>query len=147
MGYVPDGMTQEQYKKLKEKERQEQAKKKLGAFGIQTFKSRSLQSFQKDLEAGKAGHLMPVLDAKKQLQEGKIKKEDIPYMQRLGSWDDSDVGKKKKWSKDDEKYNQNEKPFGLDWKGASTRSGPPQRNPPKTTAKPSPPPKKMFGIF
>jgi len=97
MGYVPDGMSPEQYKKLKEKEREESKKKRFGAFGPQTFKSRSLQSFQKDMEKGEVSHLMPVMNAKERIKKGELKEEDIPYMQRLGSWDNSDVkGAKKK---------------------------------------------------
>lgn len=75
-------MSPEEYKKLKEKENAEKAKKKFGAFGPQSFKSRSLQSFQTDLEKGKAGHLMPVFNAKEKLKAGQLKQEDIPYMQR-----------------------------------------------------------------
>jgi len=97
VGYVPDGMSPEQYKKLKEKEREESKKKRFGAFGPQTFKSRSLQSFQKDMEKGEVSHLMPVMNAKERIKKGELKEEDIPYMQRLGSWDNSDVkGAKKK---------------------------------------------------
>jgi hypothetical protein len=74
VGYVPDGMSPEQYRKLKDKEAADVKSKKFGAYGPQSFKSRSLQSFQKDLEAGKAGHLMPVFDAKEKLKKGLIKK-------------------------------------------------------------------------
>ena len=81
-GYVPDGMTPEQWNKMQAKERAETAKKNFAAFGPQTFKSRSLQSFQKELEKGKAAHLMPVFNAKEKLKAGTLRKEDIPYMQR-----------------------------------------------------------------
>ena len=38
-----------------------------------------------------AGHLMPMMNAKEKLKKGAIKEEDIPYMQRGGSWDNADV--------------------------------------------------------
>ena len=82
MAYIPDGMTPEQWRRLKEEEAKAQAKKKLGAYGPQTFQSRSMAAFQKDLEAGKTGHLMPVFNAKDKVKKGQIKAEDIPYMQR-----------------------------------------------------------------
>jgi hypothetical protein len=75
-------MTPEQWRKLKENEKSAKAKKNFGAFGPQSFKSRSLQAFQQDLEKGKAGHLLPVFNAKEKVKQGKIKQEDIPYMQR-----------------------------------------------------------------
>jgi hypothetical protein len=80
--YIPDGMTPEQWRKFKENEKSANAKKNFGAFGPQSFKSRSLQAFQQDLEKGKAGHLLPVFNAKEKVKQGKIKQEDIPYMQR-----------------------------------------------------------------
>lgn len=142
-------MSKEQYEKLKAKEAEELKKKKFGAYGPQSFKSRSLQSFQKDLEAGKTGHLMPVFNAKEKLQKGLIKKEDIPYMQRMGSWDGSDVGMKKKWSVDDKKYNANAKENTVDWSGTKQQfTGPTSRTtttgPKKQTGEK---PKKFFGLF
>ena len=128
-GYVPDGMTPEQYRKLVEKEKAAMKEKKLGAFGPQSFKSRSLLAFQTDLEKGKAGHLMPVLNAQEKLKAGKIKKEDIPYMQRLGSWDGSDIGKKTtKGNEKDKMYNANARPGGMDWLGRNPPSGPNKAN-------------------
>jgi len=41
VGYVPDGMTPEQYRKLKEKEQEEKKAKKFGAFGPQVRKERN----------------------------------------------------------------------------------------------------------
>jgi hypothetical protein len=58
VGYVPDGMSPDQYKKLKEKEELDAKKKNFAAFGPQSFRSRSLQSWHKDMEKGEAGHLM-----------------------------------------------------------------------------------------
>ena len=75
-------MSPEQWRKLKKKETAEKSKKKFGAYGPQSFKSRSLQSFQEDLEKGRAGHLLPVFNAKEKVKRGQLKAEDIPYMQR-----------------------------------------------------------------
>jgi hypothetical protein len=38
------------------------------------------------LERGEATHMMPVENAKEKLRKKEIKLEDIPYMQRGGSW-------------------------------------------------------------
>jgi hypothetical protein len=38
-----------------------------------------------------AGHLMPMFNAKDKLKKGAIKPQDIPYMQRGGSWDNTDI--------------------------------------------------------
>ncbi|KAH8070331.1 hypothetical protein JL721_5094 [Aureococcus anophagefferens] len=72
--YVPSGMTAEQYKKLKDKENADKKKKNFGLGGARGFESRSMNSFVKDLEAGKAKHLMP----------------------RGGSWKNTDLTKGKK---------------------------------------------------
>lgn len=78
--YIPAGFTKESWEAFKKKE----AKKKenLGMLGPKGFESRSLQSFQEALERGEAGHLMPMFNAKEKLKSGRIKTEDIPYMQR-----------------------------------------------------------------
>merc|ERR1712028_24355 len=49
---------------------------------------------------------MPVFNAKAKLARGEIKLEDIPYMQRGGSWDNSDVkgARKNKWTQADASY-------------------------------------------
>ena len=132
VGYVPSGMSPEEYKKLKAKEQKASKGKNLGAFGPQTFKSRSMQAFQKDLEAGKATHLLPVFNAKEKIKRGELREEDIPYMQRGGSWDNSDVkGAKKKmsWNMFDQNYDANADQRGVDWSGRNPRSGPQQRKP------------------
>jgi hypothetical protein len=148
VGYVPDGMSPEQYRKMKEQEKNSIKGKNLGTYGPQTFKSRSMLSFQKDLEAGKAKHLMPVFNAQEKLKKGIIKKEDIPYMQRMGAWDNSDLGKKngKQWRPEDKQYNQNQKENTFDWSGKQNKFGPGGIN-----RKPQPaqeaPKKKLFGMF
>lgn len=83
-GYVPDGLSAEQWKKIQAKEREKT--KNLGKLGPRGFKSRSFQSFQEALERGEATHLMPVMNAKERVRKGEIKAEDIPYMQRGGNW-------------------------------------------------------------
>ncbi|CAM9342311.1 unnamed protein product [Discosporangium mesarthrocarpum] len=98
MGYVPDGLSPDEWKKIQAKEKQ--AKTNLGRVGPNRFKSRSFQAWQ---ESG-AGHLFPV-DPRK-VKSGEVKAEDVPYMQRGGAWDDSDIKnvKKKAWSQTDKAY-------------------------------------------
>lgn len=98
-------MTAAQWKKHQEEEKKKKKGKNFAATGPQSFKSRSLQSFQKDLEEGKASHLMPAMFAKDRVKKGELKAEDVPYMQRGGNWDNSDVkgAKKKKWNEIDKK--------------------------------------------
>ena len=87
--YVPDGMTAEQWAKVKAKEK---TKGNLGANGPRGYRSRSFESYQKSLESGdKTAKNMPVFFAKEKLARGEITKADIPYMQRGGSWDNSDI--------------------------------------------------------
>lgn len=78
MGYVPDGMTPAQWKKYQEEEKRKLKSKNFAATGPQSFKSRSLQAFQTDLEKGKADHLLPVMFAKDRVKKGELKPEDIP---------------------------------------------------------------------
>jgi hypothetical protein len=63
-----------------------QSLSQLYQFIISGFKSRSFQSFQEALERGETTHMMPVENAKEKLARKEIKLEDIPYMQRGGSW-------------------------------------------------------------
>jgi hypothetical protein len=86
MGYVPDGFTAESYKKFKEEEAKKK-QKNLGRLGPRGFKSRSMQAFQEAMERGEAEHLLPVFNAEERIKKGELKPEDIPYMQRGGSWD------------------------------------------------------------
>lgn len=136
--YVPDGFTKESYAKFKADEaKKKQKKKNLGELGPKGFQSRSFQSFQEALERGEAKHLMPVTNAKKRIAAGELREEDIPYMQRGGKWDNTDVkgAKKVLWSKSDKSYakggyakEQSVSIFGsgagLDWTGKRDRTGP-----------------------
>uniref|UniRef100_A0A6U3BRN0 Uncharacterized protein n=1 Tax=Entomoneis paludosa TaxID=265537 RepID=A0A6U3BRN0_9STRA len=136
--YVPDGFTPESYKKFKEAEAKKLQKQNLGKLGPKGFKSRSFQSFQEALERGEADHLMPVFNAKERVKKGELRTEDIPYMQRGGSWDNSDVKNaknKKRWLSSDKEYaNGGYKKeqsvsvlgfgSGLDWTGKGARTGP-----------------------
>lgn len=142
-GYVPSGFTAEQYKQFKEKEaKKARDKKNLGGSGPRGFKSRSLRSFQEAMEKGEASHLMPMFNAKEKIKRGEIRKEDIPYMQRGGSWDNSDVKgarNKKKWLASDKQYSsggyKKEQSVsilgtgqGLDWTGKRNKSTPATSN-------------------
>jgi hypothetical protein len=82
---VPDGFTAESYKAFKEAEAAKK-KKNLGRLGPRGFQSRSMQAFQEALERGEAEHLLPVFNAEERVKKGELKREDIPYMQRGGSW-------------------------------------------------------------
>ena len=79
VGYVPSGFsTPHEWHEFQRKEAAEQQKKDFAAYGPTTFKSRSLQSFQEDLKAGKVTHLFPEMFAKQKLKRGLIKEEDVP---------------------------------------------------------------------
>ena len=136
-GYVPDGFTAASWKKYQQDEKKKSATKNLGGLGPRGFKSRSFQSFHEALERGEAEHLLPVLNAKQRIQKGELKPEDVPYMQRGGAWDNSDVkgAKKARWLSSDKEYasggyrkEQSVSIFGvgegLDWTGTRGRSGP-----------------------
>ena len=70
-------------------------KKNFGAGGARGFESRSMASFMKAQERGEAEHLFPV-DPEK-VKTGEIPLKDVPYMQRGGSWTNSDLTGKKGW--------------------------------------------------
>lgn len=79
-------MSKEQWKKLKEQEKNKNKGKNLGKTGITSFKSRSFAEWQK--AGGK--NLFPV-DPKKAKSA-----KDVPYMQRPGGMpDDSDLKENK----------------------------------------------------
>ena len=133
--YIPSGLTPEEWAAQKKKDKKTQ---NLGGVGPRGFKSRSMQSFQEAMERGEAKHLMPMFNAKEKLRKGKIRKEDIPYMQRGGSWDNTDVKgarNQKKWLKSDKAYSaggyKKEQSVsilgygdGLDWTGGRAKRGP-----------------------
>lgn len=131
--YVPDGLSAAEYNKIKQQDKKK-AGKDLGKLGPRGFKSRSMQAWQEAYESGQAGHTFAPIDYKKLLRQGKIKKEDVPYMVRGGSWDNSDVkgAKKLSWSKKDKEYAnggyKKEQSVsilgsgpGFDWTGKQTR--------------------------
>lgn len=105
--YVPDGLTPEQWNKIKKQEQEKNKGKDLGRLGPRGFKSRSMEAWQKAYERGEAGHAFAPLNYKQKLQQGLLKPQDIPYMLRQnGSWDNSDVkgAKKMRWLKEDREY-------------------------------------------
>ena len=104
--YVPDGLTAEQYQKLKQKEAAKNQGKNLGALGPRGFKSRSMQAWQQAYEKGLASHSFAPFGYREQLKKGELKKSDVPYMVRGGSWDNSDVSGSKRlpWMKADKEY-------------------------------------------
>merc|ERR1711968_243598 len=121
--YVPSGMSPEEWEKIKAKEKK--AKTNLGAGGARGFKSRSFDSFVAALEKGEADHLFAVNP--EEVRKGNIALKDVPYMQRGGSWDNSDLNGKadiKKMTAKDKAY-LNAKPdigiFGqaLNWGGGA----------------------------
>jgi hypothetical protein len=138
--YVPSGLTAEQYRKIKEADTKKLGKN-LGGLGPRGFKSRSLQAWQEAYEKGEATHYVAPIGYKKNLKQGKMKMQDVPYMLRPnGSWDDSDVvgAKKKTWSKTDKEYAKGgykkEQSVsilgsgpGLDWTGNRPRENGPSR--------------------
>ena len=116
--------------------------------------------------------MLPVENAKKRLASGELKPEDIPYMQRGGNWDNSDLkgAKKVRWLGSDKEYanggfkrSQSVSIFGegagLDWTGKREKSGPVQgvklgknyKAPTVAQLKGNnaeeKPKKKMFGLF
>jgi hypothetical protein len=134
LAYVPDGLSREQWEKIKADDKKKNAGN-LGRAGPRGFQSRSMQSFQQDLESGKVGHLMPIFNAREKLAKGEIKMEDIPYMQRGGNWDNSDVkgAKKLNWNDSDKRY-QGPGKDAVNKPSASTKNA-------------DAPKKKLFGMF
>ena len=93
-GYVPSGMSPEAYAAMKKREEDARKKKQFGKGGARGFESRSMQSFVAGLEKGETKHLFPVNPEK--VRKGEIALKDVPYMQRGGSWTNSDLTQKKK---------------------------------------------------
>lgn len=108
--YVPDGLTPEEYRRIKDKDSQQKKGKDLGRLGPKGFKSRSLQGWQQAFEKGQAAHTFAPVNYKDQVKSGSLRKEDVPYMVRGGEWDNGDVAasgagdKRLKWSKHDRAY-------------------------------------------
>jgi hypothetical protein len=103
--YVPAGLSADEYRKIKDADKKKLGNN-LGGLGPRGFKSRSMQSWQEAYERGETGHSMVPFGYRKALKNGEIKKEDVPYMVRGGSWDNSDVfgAKRKRWLKSDKEY-------------------------------------------
>jgi hypothetical protein len=95
--YVPSGMSAAEWKKIQDKEKQQRTGKNFGAGGARGFKSRSFNSFVDAMERGEATHLFAVNPD--EVRKGNIALKDVPYMQRGGSWDNSDLKGKKGWMK------------------------------------------------
>lgn len=83
VGYVPSGMTVHEWHELQRAEKREKQAKNFAAYGPTSFKSRSLQGFQEDLEKGKAKHLFPAMFAKERIKRGQLKEEDVPVRTRF----------------------------------------------------------------
>ena len=86
-GYVPDGLTEEEWKEIKSKKSQRKMRFE-GTSGMK-FRSRSFYEFNKGREEGKLQYNMPMENAKEKLKKGIIRPEDIPYMQRPGGMPDN----------------------------------------------------------
>ena len=95
--YVPSGMSAAEWKKIQDKEKKQRTGKNFGAGGARGFKSRSFNSFVDAMERGEATHLFAVNPDL--VRKGEIALKDVPYMQRGGSWDNSDLKGKKGWMK------------------------------------------------
>jgi hypothetical protein len=93
-----------------------------------------MEAWQKAYEKGEANHHFAPFNFKERLQKGQLRKDDIPYMVRGGSWDNSDVfgAKKIKWTREDRQYakggyrkEQSASLIGsgpgLDWTGSRSR--------------------------
>ena len=90
-------MSAAEWKKIQDKEKQQRTGKNFGAGGARGFKSRSFNSFVDAMERGEATHLFAVNPD--EVRKGNIALKDVPYMQRGGSWDNSDLKGKKGWMK------------------------------------------------
>ena len=136
--YVPDGLTPEEYQQIKNQDRKRLGKD-LGRLGPRGFKSRSMKAWQEAYENGETGHTFAPFGYREKLKKGEIKKEEVPYMVRGGSWDNSDVfgAKRLPWLKTDKEYAnggyKKEQSFsligsgpGLDWAGTRQKEDKPK---------------------
>tara|TARA_B100000963_G_C22639317_1_gene679490 strand:+ start:1985 stop:2377 length:393 start_codon:yes stop_codon:yes gene_type:complete len=99
-GYIPDGLSKEEWNMIKKKDKKKKLKFE-GTSGMK-FRSRSFKEFAKGREDGTIEYNMPMERAKEKLEKGLISPKDIPYMQRPGGMPDgSDLKKKFKfpWKK------------------------------------------------
>lgn len=99
-GYIPDGLTKEEWKNIKKNTNKKPLRFE-GTKGMK-FKSRTFYDFAKGREDGTLEYNMPMERANEKLKKGLISKKDIPYMQRPGGMpDNSDLQKKFKfpWQK------------------------------------------------
>ena len=87
--YKPDGISAADWKKLQEKEKAARNRKDLGKTGVTTFKSRSFDDWQKS--GGKYLFAVNPNDVKS--------RSEIPYMQRRGAADGSDLAPPKEAKK------------------------------------------------
>ena len=91
-GYIPDGLSQSQWEKIKYEEKKAKSKNYAVSGVSKGFKSRSLNEFLELKEKGLTDYNMPVFNAREKLLKGIITEKDIPYMQRKnGKPDDSDL--------------------------------------------------------
>jgi hypothetical protein len=104
--YIPDGLSAEQWNKIKKQEATKYNGIDLGRLGPRGFKSRSMEAWQKAYERGEADHAFAPFNFQEKLRKGLITKSDVPYMVRGGSWDNSDVfgAKRLKWLREDKDY-------------------------------------------
>jgi len=65
-----------------------------------------MQAWQEAYEKGQATHAFAPFGYREAAKKGKLRKEEIPYMVRGGSWDNSDVfgAKRLPWMKKDKEY-------------------------------------------
>ena len=103
--YVPAGLSAAEYQKIKEADMKKTGNN-LGRLGPRGFKSRSMQAWQEAYERGEAEHAIAPFGYREALKRGELKKKDVPYMVRGGSWDNSDVAgaKRKRWLPADREY-------------------------------------------
>jgi hypothetical protein len=76
-------MSVHEWHEIQRAEEKQRRAKNFAAFGPTSFKSRSLQGFQEDLERGKSKHLFPAMFAKERLKQGQIKAEEIPVSRAM----------------------------------------------------------------
>lgn len=115
-GYVPYGLTEDEYKKIKENDQNKKNgnnkknNQNLGVQGPTKFKSRSLQGWQEAYDKGEVKHKYSPINYIELMKKKLLKLEDVPYMVRGGNWDNSDIktkldkSNKVKWSKTDHDY-------------------------------------------